>query len=286
MALLSINARADQIVIGVGLNLLALGVTTFIFREVFAGQPEAHLARPEPIALPILSRIPVIGSALFDQTLLVYLAFAGVAVVWFVLQRTHAGLAIRAAGEVPAAADTAGVRVEGVRWAGTLIAGSMAGLAGAFLSVGQLGFFIEGMSAGRGFLALAAVIFGGWRALGVLGACLVFGAADALQLRLQAEETVPPEVWLALAIVTVAYLLLTARRRRGQGRRGPLGLVLGLAIAALGVALFALAPAWHFPSQLWLSQPYVLALIALAGFEGRARMPSAIAVPYRRGGGD
>jgi len=283
MALLSINARADQIVIGVGLNLLALGVTTFAFREVFAGQPEAHLARPESFALPLLSGIPVLGRPLFNQTILVYVAFLGVGAVWFVLFRTRVGLAIRAAGEVPAAADTAGVRVDRIRWAGTLVAGAMAGLAGGYLSVGQLGFFIEGMSAGRGFLALAAVIFGGWRPVGVLGACLVFGAADALQLRLQAEATVPRQAWLAVALVAVAYLAYAHSRRRSRGI-DPKGLMGGLLLSAAGLALFAVAPAWHFPSQLWLTMPYVLALLALAGFVGRVRMPTAIAIPYRRGG--
>lgn len=283
MALLSINARADQIVIGVGLNLLALGVTTFVFREVFAGQPEAHLDRPEPIALPLLSGLPVLGRALFTQTILVYLALVGVAAVGFVLYRTRAGLAIRAAGEVPAAADTAGVRVERIRWVGTLVAGGMAGLAGGYLSVGQLGFFIEGMSAGRGFLALAAVIFGGWRPVGVLGASLVFGAADALQLRLQAEATVPRQVWLAVALVVVAYLAYARTRRRSR-RMDPWGIVGGVLLSGIGGTLFVVAPAWHFPSQLWLTMPYVLALLALAGFVGRVRMPTALAIPYRRSG--
>jgi ABC-type uncharacterized transport system permease subunit len=283
MALLSINARADQIVIGVGLNLLALGITTFAFRQVFAGQAEAHLDRPGPLALPLLSDVPILGRALFSQTILVYMAIAGIAMAWFVLYRTRAGLAIRAAGEVPAAADTAGVPVERMRWVGTLVAGGMAGLAGGYLSVGQLGFFIEGMSAGRGFLALAAVIFGGWRPLGVLGACLVFGAADALQLRLQAEAIVPRQVWLAVALVAVAYLVFT-RWRRSTDRSHARALVGGLIPTAVGVTLFALAPRWHFPSQLWLTMPYVLALLALAGFVGRVRMPSAIAIPYRRGG--
>lgn len=283
MALLSIHARANQIVVGVGLNLLALGITTFVFREVFAGQAEIHLNRPTPIAVPGLSKIPVLGDALFHQTLFVYAAFAGVILVWFVLYRTTWGLALRATGELPAAADSAGLPVSGIRWVGTLTAGAMAGLAGSFLSVGQLGLFIEGMSAGRGFLALAAVIFGAWRPFGVLGACLVFGAADALQLRLQAEATVPREVWLAIALVAVAYLALQVAGRRGRPVSGTV--IWGsLGVAGLGLALFVIAPRWHFPSQLWLTMPYVLALLALAGLVGRVRMPSALATPYRRGG--
>lgn len=280
MALLAIQGRADQIVVGVGLNLLALGVTTFAFREVFSGQAEVRLDRLPVAPIPGLSRIPVLGPALFRQTIMVYVAFLLVGLVWFLLQRTRWGLAIRAAGERPAAADTAGVSVARVRWAGTLVAGALAGVAGAFLSVGQLGLFIEGMSAGRGFLALAAVIFGGWRPLGVLAACLVFGAADALQLRLQAEATVPGQVWLLVAIVACGYLLLSATRRRLTG-----GAVVALGLAGLGGALFVVAPPWHFPPQLWLALPYVLALLALAGVVRRVRMPSALAVAYRRGQG-
>jgi general nucleoside transport system permease protein len=284
MAVLSINARADQIVIGVGLNLLALGVTTFVFREVFAGKPEAHLDRPQPFAIPLLSDIPVIGRALFDQTVLVYLAFIVVAVAWVVLYRTSWGLAVRAAGEVPAAADTAGVRVTRIRWVGTLVAGALAGLAGGFLSVGQLGFFIEGMSAGRGFLALAAVIFGGWRPIGILAACLVFGAGDALQLRLQAEATVPRQVWLAIGLVAVAWIVATRVGRRVRLRASTGELIAGIVVAGIGGSLFAIDPSWHFPSQLWLTLPYLLALLALAGLVGRVHMPSSLAVPYRRGG--
>jgi ABC-type uncharacterized transport system permease subunit len=280
MAVLAINARADQIVVGVGLNLLALGVTTFAFREVFSGQAEVRLDRPGVVPIPGLSRIPVLGPALFRQTLMVYLAFALVGVVWFVLYRTTWGLIIRAAGERPAAADTAGASVARVRWAGTVVAGGLAGVAGAFLSIGQLGLFIEGMSAGRGFLALAAVIFGGWQPLGVLVACLVFGAADALQLRLQAEATVPREVWLLVATVALGYLGWSVARRR----LAP-SMLFATALAGGAIGLFTLAPAWHFPPQLWLTLPYVLALLALAGLVRRVRMPTGLAVPYRRGQG-
>lgn len=284
MVLLTIHARANQIVVGVGLNIAALGITTFAFRQIFAFRTEAPLARPAPLPIPLLSKVPVIGDALFSQTIMVYLAFVGVAVAWLVLYRTSWGLALRAAGEVPAAADAAGASVARVRWFGTLVAGGMAGMAGAFLSVGQVGLFQENMSAGRGFLALAAVIFGGWRPLGVLAACLAFGAADALQLRLQAYDHVPRQVWLVIALVALGYLVWT---RMGSRRRlrSPTGLAVGVAVIGAGVASFAADPQVQFPSQLWLSVPYLLALLALAGLVGRVRMPAALAIPYQRGGG-
>jgi simple sugar transport system permease protein len=233
--------------------------------------------------IPLLSKTPIVGQALFGQTLFVYLALIGVAVAWFVLYRTSWGLAIRAAGEVPAAADTAGVSVARIRWVGTLTAGAMAGIGGSFLSVGSLGLFLEGMSAGRGFLALAAVIFGGWNPLGVLVACLVFGAADALQLRLQAYSTIPRQVWLMIAIVTLGYLVWRWVGRPTRERPW-FGLAAGLAVIGVGLALFSAPPSVHFPPQLWLTVPYLLALLALAGLVGRVRIPSALAIPYRRGG--
>jgi simple sugar transport system permease protein len=158
----------------------------------------------------------------------------------------------------------------------------MGGAAGAYLSVGRLGIFNEGMTGGRGFLALAAVIFGGWHPLGVMGAALVFGAADALQLRLQSYAAIPPEVWLALAMVALAYLAVTRVRRRDLAG-SVVGTVGGLAVAGVGIVLFVLEPDWQFPPQLWLTLPYVFALLALAGLVGRVRMPSALATPYRRG---
>ncbi len=281
MALLSIKARANQIVVGVGLTLLATGVTTFTFRQIFTSSEQPVLPIPHPIEIPGLSKIPAIGPALFKQSVLVYIAFLFVGVTWFVLYRTSWGLAIRAAGEVPAAADTAGVSVARVRWIGTIVAGGAAGVGGAFLSIGQLGLFVEQMSSGRGFIALAAVIFGGWRPLGVLGACLVFGAADALQLKIQASPTVPREVWLILGLLALAYVAYIAIRRP---RRSIVGMAIGIAIGAGGLALFAIEPQVTFPPQLWLSVPYVAALLALAGIVGRVRMPAALSIPYRRGG--
>jgi simple sugar transport system permease protein len=282
MSLLCIRLRSDQIVVGVGLNLLALGVTTFTFREIFSAQNEVHLAYPAPVAIPLLSKLPVLGPTIFRQTLLGYFAFLSVGVAWFVLYRTSFGLAIRAAGEVPAAADTAGVSVNGIRTVGACIAGALGGAAGAYLSVGRLGLFNEGMTGGRGFLALAAVIFGGWNPIGVMAAALVFGAADALQLRLQSYAAIPRQVWLAIALIAAAYLVWD--RVGGRDRRVSV-VGSGIAVGALvtGVALFLVEPHWQFPPQLWLTLPYVFALLALAGVVGRARMPSALTTVYRRG---
>jgi general nucleoside transport system permease protein len=282
MAFVSIPLRGDQIVTGVGINLLAAGITTFSFRNIFSGsQTVLHAMHPVPV--PVLSGLPGIGSALFNQIPLVYLAYLLVPVVWFVLYQTTWGMAIRSAGELPEAADTAGISVERVRWLGTLLAGAGAGLGGAMLSIGDLGFFTENMSAGRGFLALAAVIFGGWRPFGVLVTSFVFGATDALQLRLQGAAFVPRQVWLAVAVLALAWLIYIVGRRHQRVPR--LGEVLvGLVCLGLGVALFVSEPHWSLPSQLWISAPYIVTLLALVGFARRTRMPSALSIPYIRGG--
>jgi ABC-type uncharacterized transport system permease subunit len=283
MAFLSIEAAADQIVVGVGLNILAAGVTTFGYEQIFSSRPQVLLNPMSPVAIPLAHDIPGIGNALFNQAALSYVAYLLVPVVWFLLFKTTWGLAIRAAGEVPEAVETAGVDVKRVRWLGTLTAGAMAGLAGAMLSVVQLGLFIQGMSAGRGFLALAAVIFGRWRPLGVLGACLVFGGADALQLRLQATDYIPGQVWFVIAAVPLLVIVyrLARSRLRGVSVRG---LAIGVGLSAGAFVLLALRPHWSLPSQMWLTLPYALALLVLGGFVGRARVPAALAIPYRRGG--
>ena len=277
MAFLSIRLRADQIVVGIGINILALGVTSFAFREIFSG-PQVLLDRPAPWRWPYLSDIPGVGEALFAQPGWVYSSLVVVVVVWFVLQRTSWGLSIRATGELPEAADTAGSSVFRNRWVTTLIAGGLAGAGGSFLSI-ELGVFIEGMTNGRGYLALAAVIFGRWRAPGVLAACLVFGGADALQLRLQAEATVPIEVWLVLAMLGPAYLLVTRRSLRSHHA---VALVLVAAVTLAGAVLAVAQPQFTLPAQLWRTFPFVLTIVVLAGFIGRSWMPSTLAIPYSR----
>ncbi len=279
MGLLSLKAGADQIVVGVGLNILALGLTSFLFEQIFLSKPQVVMAVPKPVAVPGLSGIGGIGQAVFRQPVLVYLSWLTVLAAWWVLYRTTWGLAVRSAGETPAAADTAGIRVDRVRWIGTLVAGCLGGLGGAVLSVGQVGLFVQQISAGQGYIALAAVIFGGWRPLGVLGACLFFAGTNALQLQLQAKDSVPGAVWAAVALVALVYAAWRLRRpeTRSWGTAGSTGLVI-----ALGAGLALLRPSVSLPSELWLALPYVVALLALAGLVGRVRMPRSLGVAYNR----
>lgn len=283
MAVLAVEAGADQIVSGVGINLAAVGLTSFLFDEVFQGGVSTPLNTIGSLKIPLLSSIPSFGEPLFHEDPLVYLAFLLVPITWFLLYRTRWGLAIRAAGEMPAAADTAGISIRGVRWAGTLTAGALAGLGGAYLVVVDVGIFHQEMTAGRGFLALVAVIFGRWTPLGVFGACFALGATDALQLRLADQQNVPHQVWGAIAIVGVIFVMYQVLKRRTREHMTTNGSM--IAVAVVGFVLFAVAPGMSLPAQLWRSLPYLLALLVLAGALSRARMPARLTLPYRRGEG-
>ncbi len=214
--------RTDQIITGTALTLGALGLTATMYRALF-GASGAALSIPtmRPIAIPLLSRIPFIGPALFAQPAVTYLLYLALVTVWWFLYRTHAGLALRAVGESPEAAEAAGVHPIRVQWAAVLVGGVLGGLSGASLVLAQVGTFAEGMSAGRGFIAIAIVALGRWHPVGVALAALLFGAASALQFLLQSTgSTLPYQLLLALP-----YLLTLLVLAGGTGwNRGPAAL--------------------------------------------------------------
>lgn len=183
LAVLAIALRRDQIIVGTALTMLALGLTGTLFR---ARSDAALVATQSAVRLPGLADIPVIGTALFAQPTITYVAMALVPAAWWLLQRTHAGLALRAIGDAPDAARAAGVRVSVVQLCAVLFGSALGGLAGGALVLAQAGTFAEGMSAGRGFLAIAVVSLGRWHPSGVALASFVFGAAMALQFVVQA----------------------------------------------------------------------------------------------------
>ena len=225
-ALMCITFEADQIISGTAINILALGGTGFLMVTIFgSGGTSPRVNGFGSVAIPLLSDIPVIGTALFDQSLLVYLMFILIPVVYFVVFRTSFGLRLRATGEVPEAVDTAGVNVQRMRYYGVALSGLLAACGGVYLSMGLLTAFTEGMTGGRGFIALAALIFGRWNPIGAAGAALLFGFAQAITYRVS-EQTVPVEF----------------------------------------IQMF----------------PFVLTIIALAAFGGRAIAPAAIGKPYRK----
>ena len=220
-----VRLRAEQIVTGTAITLLAGGATGALYQTIFGTQGAAlRVPTVGVIVLPLLSAIPAIGPALFAQTGFTYGAIVLIAVVWWWLARTHAGLALRACGERPGAARAAGVRTDRVRIFAAATAGACGGLAGAALVLAQSGTFAEGMSAGRGFIAIAIVALGRWRAAGVVVASLAFGAASALQYLFQAMGwSLPYQLFLALPYVATLIALATARA--GGAAPGALGRV-------------------------------------------------------------
>lgn len=183
----SITFKLDQVITGITLNILALGLTSFFYRFILGKSFIPPSITPLGVLkIPGLSQIPIIGPILFQQNILVYLTFfAMVPLSTAILFKTTFGLNLRAVGEYPLAADTVGIQVYATRYVCVVIGGLFSGLGGAFITLAQLNMFTENLTAGRGFIAIAAVIFGRWHPLGAMIATLLFGMADALQLRLQ-----------------------------------------------------------------------------------------------------
>jgi simple sugar transport system permease protein len=220
-AAFAVVRKTDQIVVGMAVNLLALGVTGLGARALYAGATPSGPTLPV-LPIPGLSEIPVLGSALFAQTPFLYGALIAAAGIGFGLARTRPGLQLRAVGDAARAADAEGIGVDRVRTAAVLAGSALAGVAGAALSLAQSDTFTEGMTSGRGFIALAIVIFGRWTAPGVVLAALFFGLAKALQFRLQAQGVgIPYPVFLMFPYaVTLVVLALAAGRARAPGDLG------------------------------------------------------------------
>jgi general nucleoside transport system permease protein len=237
----SITQRGNQIVSGVAINFLAVGMTALLGKAWYGQGGKTPQLEPsgrfQPINLPgsdLVKDVPVLGKLysglISGHNLLVYVAFLAVPLTWWILFRTRFGLRLRAVGENPAAVDTAGISVTALRYSGVLICGLFAGLAGTYLAIAQSANFAPNMSAGRGFIALAALIFAKWHPVGALGACLLFGFLEAVAIPLQ-----------------------------------------GAVLPFIG---------WKIPVQLITASPYILTVILLAGFIGKAIPPKAGGVAY------
>jgi simple sugar transport system permease protein len=209
----TIERGADQVLTGIVLNIFCFGIASLTFRALFTTSNELpEIKTMTAWRIPWLSNIEFFGKAFFSQTPVVYIAFGLVPLFWFLLFRTQWGLQVRSTGENPAAAESAGVNVWSLRLMATMIGGAMAGVAGATLAIAQLGLYLDNMTAGRGFIALALVVFGGWNPWRIAGAALLFGGAEALQLRLQAiGVAVPHALLLAIPyILTIGAIAIFA----------------------------------------------------------------------------
>jgi general nucleoside transport system permease protein len=217
--------RADQIITGTAVTLLGLGLTGTLYRWAY-GAGGAALSIPTMHAVPIpwLSRLPVVGPAVFDQPPVTYAGYALVPILWWWTYRTQAGLALRAVGENPEAARAAGVSPRRVQFWAVIAGGILGGVAGGTLVLAQVGTFAEGMSAGRGFIAIAIVALGRWHPVGVAAAALIFGAASALQFIFQAMGwPAPYQLFLAFPYVLTLVALAAAAGGRGRGAPAAMG---------------------------------------------------------------
>jgi ABC-type uncharacterized transport system permease subunit len=223
LAVLSIRYLVDQIIAGVAINIIALGLTSYL-SIAFLEQNNALNAPGifRDVTIPGLAQVPIVGPVLFDQNLFVYLMLVLVAVAYIALFHTRWGLRVRAVGEHPRAADTVGIRVLSTRYRNVILGGIVAGIGGAFFTLGSVGRFDENMTAGRGFIGLAAMIFGRWNPVGAFLAALVFGFADALSTKLSILSVPIDSNFLLMApyLVTIAVVAGVVRKARPPAADG------------------------------------------------------------------
>ena len=224
LAAFAIRYLVDQVIVGVVLNVLVLGITSFLYSAVLVPASGALNSPPqfEPIPIPLLSAIPVLGPVLFRQTLIVYLMYIGVAAVTYGLFKTRWGLRLRAVGEHPQAADTVGINVSGTRFWNVALAGAIAGLGGAYFTLAAVPSFSRNVTSGAGFIALAAVIFGQWNPVRATLAALLFGFASNLQNVLGIlDSPVPSDFLLMLPyVVTIFAVAGLVGQARGPAAAG------------------------------------------------------------------
>lgn len=217
LGVLSIKYKVNQTISGTVINIFSAGMTAFISQKFLQTIPA--LNRPNMftrVPLPLLADIPLIGPILFNQNIFVYLMFAILIVLQLALFQTRWGLRLRSVGEHPKAADTLGINVIKTRYMGIILSGVVAGIAGAFFTLGSVGRFDEGMTAGKGFIGLAAMIFGNWMPIGAIGAGMLFGFADAIGSKLSLLGSAIPPQFMAMAPYLITMIVLAGFIGKGQ----------------------------------------------------------------------
>jgi ABC-type uncharacterized transport system permease subunit len=223
LAVLAIRYRVDQIIAGTFLNIFALGLTSYLAVRVLERHQELNNpGRFQEVGIPLLSKIPILGPVLFHNNMFVYLLFVIIGAIHVGLFYTRWGLRVRAVGEHPEAADTVGIPVLFTRYRNVILGGLVAGMGGAYFTLGSVGSFDQNMTAGRGFIGLAAMIFGRWNPIGAFMAALVFGFADSLQIKLSILRVPIPSQFLLMApyLVTIAVVAGLVRRARPPAADG------------------------------------------------------------------
>lgn len=214
MAFISVNLQAEQGISGIGIYLFGLGMSDLLFQKTLGTIETVKGFRP--LSIPYLSDIPILGEIFFNHNVLVYGAFALVPIAWFVLNKTTLGLRIRAVGENPQAADSLGVSVRGVRYFTLILGGTLAGVAGASLSIALLNVFQVNLTNGQGFIAVALVYFGSWRPAGILFGSLIFSLVNSLQVWVQVKGIpIPSDIAVMMPyVLTILVLVITVQRTR------------------------------------------------------------------------
>jgi simple sugar transport system permease protein len=301
LAVACIRFKADQVVTGTGINILFLGLPAVLSGALCLSSGSTPQI-PQENLLPDLDRLlPSFfpqWRIFTDVSIVSVIALIVVLITFYILYRTPFGLRLRAVGENPEAADAAGVSVNRIRYLGVILSGALAGIGGAYLSIGQSSLFTRNMTAGRGFIALAALIFGKWRPVQTMLACLLFGFADAITIQLQG---VPVSVMLLRVSVIILVLLVlwfivyqlssfVHHRISVLKQRGAAAAITAAATIVLGSAPIAVVvylatkgvQQVEIPVQFIQMIPYVVTIVVLAGFIGQSRAPKAIGIPYEK----
>lgn len=220
IAFMTVTMRVDHFITGLAINLLVAGLTLYWFRMYIRGRAQPTFDGFDTVPIPVLSSIPIVGEILFDQRLLTYVAFAAVPAVWYLLFRTRWGLELRCLGENPKALDIKGLSVSARQYAAVLFGSVLTGLGGGFLMLGFSDRFLADITAGRGWLAIVALIAGNWLPKGVLAAVLVFALLESVATHVQVLGIdVPHQIFLALPYLASILLLMGLRRTSRQPRR-------------------------------------------------------------------
>jgi len=214
MSFVSVTLKAEQGVSGIGLYMFGLGMSSLLFK-ILIGTVKTVQGFP-PVAIPLLGDIPILGPILFRNAIPVYGAFLLIPVVWWMLEKTTLGLRIKSVGQNPAAADSLGISVDRIRYFSVCLGATLAGIAGASLSICLLNLFQDNLTAGQGFIAVALVYFGGWNPVGVMGGAILFSVVNSLQLWMQVLGVkIPSRVAVMLPyLLTIAALTITVNRMR------------------------------------------------------------------------
>jgi simple sugar transport system permease protein len=287
-AILSIHYKVDQIISGTVINLLAVGITNYVTSAYIDRVHLAGVGVLSPVEIPVLSDIPILGRIFFTHQPLVYVMVILVAVLQYALFNTPWGLRTRAVGEHPRAADTVGIKVLRTRYVNVVLGGMIAGIGGAFLVVQSVGRFEKLMTTGRGFIALAALIFGKWTSVGALGSALLFGFTEALGVRLQFRDVNELQTFALLGgvgLLILGVVMAFLKLSRGPKDKRSLWLITGTAavgVILIAASLLATFPTIEIPLQFLGLLPYVVTILVLAGVVGRAIPPAAIGKPYEK----